>query len=139
MNFAISRARKRLHIGRTELTPMIDVIFLLLVFFLVSTTQAPPESELAPALQAQKEEAGSASDFEPQVLEVLMVGGEAGFRLGDRVVRTQEELELMLRELPKEPGIFVKCADEVRARWAAAAVQACRDAGFRGVTYVPAR
>lgn len=117
---------------------MIDIIFLLLIYFFLSTTLAPPESRLSPALRAERRDAGSSADLQPQVVEVARIGGSPGFRLGGRVLRGQEALTEALRDLPKEIGVFVRVSDGVTARWPAAALQACRDAGFGKVTYVPA-
>ncbi len=130
------RKHKR-HFRRLELTAMIDVIFLLLIYFLVSTTYTPPESQLEPALQAEKVNAGSAADFEPQVVEVVLVEGTPAFRIGQRVLRTKDELRAVLEQLPREGGVFVKGSNLVATEWATAALQAAYDAGFIRRTYVP--
>jgi biopolymer transport protein ExbD len=122
---------------RLQFTSMIDIIFLLLIFFMATTTLAPPEAQLASALQAQRE-GGRAADLEPQVIDVMLLDGDAIYRFGERVLRSQEDLTALLREMPKEGGVFVRVADDVRVGWAAAALQASKDAGFTKVTYVPA-
>ena len=118
---------------------MIDVIFLLLIYFFLSTTYEPPESELAPALKAERVEGGSGADLQPQIVEVGLVGGEPGFRIGSRVTRDQDALRELLEGLPKEAGVFVRGEPGAGVGWAAAALQAARDAGFDRVTYVPMR
>jgi len=120
-----------------QITPMIDVIFLLLIYFLLSTSYSPPEAELVPSLQSQRVESGSAADLQPQIIEVDIFQGEPGFRIGGRILRTKEDLRALLEELPSEGGVFIEGADRVTVRWAAAAIQASRDAGFEKVTYVP--
>lgn len=122
-----------------QITPMIDVIFLLLIYFLLSTSYSPPESELAPALQSERVDGGRAADLQPQIVEVSMFDGRPGFRLAGRVFRSKEALGEVLAELPKEGGVFIEGADTVSVRWATAAIQAGRDAGFEKVTYVPSR
>ena len=47
------------------------------------------------------------------------------------------ELTQDLRQLPKDGGVFVRPSNEVPVSATAAALQACRDAGFDMVTYVP--
>ena len=115
---------------------MIDVIFLLLIFFMTTTTLARPESELTSGLRAESP-AGAASNLAPQIVEVGVFAGESGFRLGDRIVRSREALEMLLAELPKDAGVFVRVQSGVDVAMPAAALQACNDAGFSRVTYVP--
>ena len=138
MNFSQPNAR-RPALTRMSMTPMIDVTFLLLVFFLVSTSQSPPESSLSQGLQAVSASAGSTSDLERQSLEIVDHLGAPAYRVGSRTVRTQDELAPILSALPKEQGIFVEGSDSALALHAAEAIQACRDAGFTKVTYVPTR
>lgn len=56
-----------------ELTPMIDVVFLLLVFFLVATTFQQMERELEVSVP-QSETSGSGDGPEPIVINVLEDG-----------------------------------------------------------------
>ncbi len=120
------------------MTPMIDVVFMLLIYFLLSTTLANPESDLATALRAQEESgASSASDFQPQVVEVVMDRGSVLYRLGARELRSTEPLRELLATLPKDPGVFVRVSGEVPVGAAAAGIQAAKDAGFVRVSYVP--
>lgn len=128
---------KRRSILRAELTPMIDVIFLLLIYFFVTNTAQPPESELAPALEAQRVAGGGAADFQPQIIDVLPFGGEPAFRVGARTMRTKDELRAVLEALPQEGGLFVRGHGGVPTEWATAALQTARDVGFLAVTYVP--
>lgn len=137
MNFKPSRS-SRVHVG-LDMTSMIDVIFLLLIYFLLTTTYAPPESHLAPALRVDKVAAGRIADLQPQIIDVEIIDGSPGFRLGDQVLRDKESLRVLLAALPKDAGVFVKGAGDVATEWAVAALQACRDAGFDRVTYVPRR
>lgn len=124
---------------RLEVTAMIDIIFLLLIYFILSTTYEPPESQLTPALQVQHDGAGRASELTPQVVEVTMIDRLPGFRLGSHVIRDQDELTGILRQLPKAQGVIIRGHDAVATEWATSALQAARDAGFVRVTYVPAR
>jgi len=140
MAFGMLSKQKRSRLpSPLQITPMIDVIFLLLIYFLLSTSYSPPESELVPSLQSQRVESGSAADLQPQIVEVDIFQGAPGFRIGGRVLRSKDELRAVLEELPSEGGVFIEGADRVTVRWAAAAIQASRDAGFEKVTYVPKR
>ncbi len=138
MNF--SRADSRSRPGaRLQLTSMIDVIFLLLLFFMVTSAQQSPESRLASGLAVERREASASADFQPQVIDVGVFDGAPGFRLGERILRDQAELAAAVSRLPKETGVFVRVAPDVRVDWPARALQACQDAGFTRVNYVPAR
>lgn len=140
LNFIPTEKRKRRdRMFRMELTPMIDVIFLLLIYFFLTSSYTPPESSLSPALQAQRVSGGAGADFQPQIVEVVLVEGRPVFRLLDRVFMTQEELRGALEVLPKEPGVFVRGSGSTVAGHAVSALQAARDAGFAKVTYVPAK
>jgi len=132
------RRRRRRTLLTAELTPMIDVIFLLLIYFFITTTQMPPESELVPALQAQRVEGGGAADFQPQVIDVVVIAGEPAYRIGGRTITSRSELDALLARLPQEGGLFVRGSGAAPTGWAVGAIQAGRDAGFLAVTYVPA-
>ncbi len=117
---------------------MIDVTFLLLLYFLVTTVLARPEDRLSPTLQTQSETAaGPTADFQPQVLDVLMSDGAAVYRLGTRIIADRASLVPALESLHKPSGLFIQVFDDVPVGAAAAALQAGRDAGFEQVTYVP--
>lgn len=129
--------KRRATLLRSDLTAMIDVIFLLLIFFLLSTTYAPPEGHLEPALTAEHKDAGAAADLVPQLIEVQNRGGRTIFVVGQRELADKAALTELLRALPKEGGVFVRSQDVVPVEWTVAALQAARDAEFEKVTYVP--
>lgn len=131
----------RLHQGRRKdiylnFTSMIDVMFNLMIFFLVTSSLTAPESALNPTLQV-KGGSASGADFSPQVLQVRTAESSVQWVLGARVIEGREELKRILSELPKDPGVIVEVADSAPVSAAAAALQACRDAGFEKVTYMP--
>ena len=121
---------------RLPLAALIDVVFFLLLYFIMAGTLTAAEGELPMTLSTGKRAAGSGSDYSTQVLFVQVEDGKPRFRLGTRVILTQEELTEVLTKLPKEPGIVVRAADEAPVQWTAAALQAARDAGFARVSYV---
>lgn len=121
------------------LTSLIDVVFLLLIFFMVTSVLSPSESQLAAALKTESRRTSSAADFQPQVVVVDVREGSSVFVMGDRVMRTKGELRGLLEQLPKESGVFVKGEAVAPVEAVAAALQACRDSGFTRITYVPGR
>jgi biopolymer transport protein ExbD len=118
---------------------MIDATFLLLSYFLVTTAMSRPEDRLSPMLQTQSREAGQASDFQPQRLEIGVVDGQPSYQLATRVLRSREEMRAALEPLPKDAGLFVLVHRGVDVGFAVAAIQVARDVGFEKVTYVPAK
>jgi biopolymer transport protein ExbD len=121
---------------RLPLAALIDVVFFLLLYFIMAGTLTAAEGELPMTLSTGKRAAGSGSDYSTQVLFVQVEDGKVKYRLGTRSIGTQEELTEVLGKLPKEPGIVVKAQDEAPVQWTAAALQAARDAGFSRVSYV---
>ncbi|MBL4590516.1 MAG: biopolymer transporter ExbD [Phycisphaerales bacterium] len=123
-------------IGSLPLTSMIDVVFLLLIYFLVTANFAQPERDLPSALQTDGEGARS-SDLQPQIVEIRMLDGAPIFVLGDLAVRTGEDLRVILEQLPKEAGVAVRSVPDAPISAVAEAMQASFDAGFIKRSYVP--
>ncbi len=137
----IRRPRSRRRPGgiTLNLASMIDLTFLLLIYFMVSTVLSRPEDRLSPALQTVSEtDIGSNADFQPQVLDVYRFQGKPVYGLGVQVLHDRRALETALVELYKPVGLFVRAAGDVPIGHVAGAIQAARDAGFEQVTYVPA-
>ena len=65
-----TRQRRRQSL-ELSMTSMIDVVFLLLIFFLVTTTFIRPEREIRSMIQVkQKQASQSSSNLEPAIVEV---------------------------------------------------------------------
>ena len=124
---------------RLPLIALIDVVLFLLLYFMIAGTMSGEESQLASALRTDKPGKGPGSDLQSQILFVEQAGANARFRLGDRSVQDKPGLASLLRQLHKESGIIIKVAPQVRVEAAASALQACKDAGFQRVSYVPGR
>ena len=68
-----------------SLSSMIDVVFLLLAYFLITTVVTQREDRLTPNLQLERDASGGETqDFEPQVVEVLVIDSSVVFRIGGR-------------------------------------------------------
>lgn len=121
-----------------SLSSMIDVVFLLLAYFIVTTVVTQREDRLSPNLSIEDQSGGSMQqDLEPQVLEVRLVAGSVEYAIGGLRFADREPLVAALSELPHAPGLFVRVHDGPTVAAAAAAIQCGRDAGFKEVTYVP--
>ncbi len=140
MRIRVKSSRRRNDRITLNLASMIDVTFLLLIYFMVTTVLGRQEDRLSPTIQTEKENASAeASDFQPQVVEVRQIAGEPAYELGPSVFRQKAELRRALENLPKTAGIFIRVHNQVPVGFAVAAIQAARDAGFDQVTYVPAK
>lgn len=134
----LAKRRKRKNAVELNLTSMIDVIFLLLVFFLTNMGFSRSERELQALLRSQAE-AGRRANVERVVVECVPRGDSFVYKVGSRTVDDLTALTALLRQLPaKANGAFVRVNDAVPFGYAAGAVQAVTDAGFSMVQYIPA-
>jgi biopolymer transport protein ExbD len=135
----LRREDRRFEIERVRLPliALIDVVLFLLLYFMIAGTMTGEESLLASSLKTDKPGKGRGSDLQSQILFVESAGDAPRFRLGDRTVQDRPGLASLLKQLPKDSGIVVKVAPQVRVEAAATALQACKDAGFQKVSYVP--
>jgi len=132
--------RRTQHGQKIELsmTSMIDVVFLLLIFFMTTASFVKTERQLDTNIKNQDSSSSSASDMEPAIVEIVKSGGQFVYRIGAREVRDAAELTSVLRQFPsKLDGAYVKVNDDAPFRVTAAAIQSCKDADFTTVTYVP--
>lgn len=121
-----------------SMTSMIDVVFLLLIFFMVTASFVKTERELDSAIKVNEKSSSAASDLEPAIVEIVPGGSGFVYRLGGREMMSAEELENVLRGFPnKVDGAFVQVSDDAPFHMAAAAIQACKNAEFLAVSYVP--
>jgi biopolymer transport protein ExbD len=122
-----------------SMTSMIDVVFLLLIFFMTTASFVRTERNLDSAIKVKSRSASrQASDLEPAIVEVR--GGSSGFvyQVGEREMTSLQELIGVLRQFEnKIDGAFVRVSDEAPFRMAASAVQACKSSGFDTVSYIP--
>lgn len=115
---------------------MIDVVFLLLVFFLVTADFAKKENKLPAALQTEGGGVRS-SDLQPQIIKISMLNGQTTFTIGQVRCTDRESLEAVLAQLPSEPGVAIKSEPDVPIQAIATALQAAKNAGFARRSYVP--
>src|SRR5687768_15803477 len=110
-------SRSGRHSSKIELqmTSMIDVVVLLLIFFIVTSSFHKTERELDPAIKVQKTSLSqTTSDLAPAIVE--LVRGSSGsfvYKLGGREMTVVTELTDVLRQFDnKLDGAVVRVADE---------------------------
>jgi biopolymer transport protein ExbD len=132
-------SRSARHGARVELqmTSMIDVVFLLLIFFMVTSSFNKTERQLDPAIKSERAGSSQAeSNLEPAIIEIVRGGEGFVYRLGGRDIAQRDELVSVLSQFPnKQDGAFVRGSDDAPIDMAAAAIQACKQARFLLVTY----
>ena len=122
------------------MTSMIDVVFLLLVFFLVTTTFVRPERQILSAIESnERESAPTESLLEPAVVDVVKVGDKIVYRIGAITTDDLEEVKKVLQGFDnKSEGAWVRVADNAPFESAAKAIGVCKSAGFSAVAWLPA-
>ena len=103
--------RKRQKIdGDLDITPMIDVTFLLLIFFMVtSTMQATPDKDLPPAVSGENANAGNFVDL--SILTPASEGEDSPLLLEGRLVsldRLSDDLQQRLRGGPVNVMVYAE-------------------------------
>jgi biopolymer transport protein ExbD len=139
LRFRPHNFHEREKLPRLPLAAFIDVCLFLLLYFILATDFSKAESWLDSTIATDKRGPAVAADLAPQVVTVGVDKDKAVFRLGDRVANDKAGLEAVLKQLPKQNGVFIKVPGEVPVWAAAMAMQAARDAGFTKVSYVPAK
>lgn len=129
------RSEKKMELSTTG---MIDIVFLLLVFFLVTSSFLPPEKELRPAIQTEKKNSSqSSSDLEPAIIEIVPEGAIHLYKLGSTKTQDINELIESLEGFSnKIDGAFVKADDDAPFDMTAQAISAAKKSGFIIVTLI---
>jgi biopolymer transport protein ExbD len=139
MSLKLSRHKPQATKLELSMTSMIDVVFLLLTFFMVTSSFIQTERNLDPSIRVERPSPREVlSDLQPAIVDI--VRDDAGFRyqLGMRRFDSVEDLLEVLRLFDnKRDGAFVRVADDVPFGMAAAAIQACKEAHFVPVSYLP--
>lgn len=122
-----------------NLTPLIDVVFLLLIFFMVSTT-FERETQISVELP---EAAGDALEAEPQVVEITIDREGRYFVNRQEVVNTQiETLKRAIREVAEgleEPQVILSADQKTPHQAVITAMDAARQVGLVNMTFATSR
>lgn len=134
---------------RVEMTPMIDVVFLLLVFFLWTSSFDAPEFDLPGQLatppsgsEAQATPPSEAPMFDELVIKVQAAGDDAVFQLGEERVGDKATLLARLAAIAAlgvQPPVIIDPDRNVAMQHAIAAYDAARAAGLNDCLFaIPA-
>lgn len=116
-----------------RMAPLIDVVFLLLVFFLVATTFYESEKDITIRLAGATE--GAERD---RVIDLLVINiGEAGVIVVDQRVYSADELEKLLRESRArnaQLAAIIRCDRRARHADFVKVLNLCERTGVRQVS-----
>lgn len=136
MNFRGQRKNRRVE-ATLELTPLIDVIFLLLIFFVMTTTPAMTTAERLDVDLPEAASGEAAEQEEQRVTLRVLATGEVYFRYsGEEEERLVQDLRTELGALYEEnPQIPIWIRGDVEASHGAviSLLDTARDVGFRRV------
>jgi biopolymer transport protein ExbD len=125
------KIRKGSALSALSLTPLIDVVFLLLVFFLVTTRFAQEDYELQVVLPA-------ASEAQPLIVEpkelFVNIDDHGDYYVDGRVM-TAEEVEEILRQAvadnPVHQSVVIRADKRVQFDYVVAVMNLCNRTGVR--------
>ena len=99
---------RRESVESPSLSSLIDVVFLLLAYFVPAAAFALPERSLTPAISVDGQGADDSAEVEPQIVRVRTQRGQLVYQLGAQTHSTLESLRSALRQLPPDPGLVIK-------------------------------
>jgi biopolymer transport protein ExbD len=137
MNFRDPRGKRRLEPG-LDMTPLIDMVFLLLLFFVITSNFVQNRESQLP-IQLPSAAAGEA--LNPGERTIIFVTQDGGLQIDEEVVRP-EEVEQRLRDLHKtDPNlqILVKGDQETAYGRITAVIDVARQVGFQKVNLIVKR
>jgi biopolymer transport protein ExbD len=134
--FARKHPVRSRRLGALPLISLIDVVFLLLIYFLVTSNFSQQERRIPSAVQTEGGGVRSV-ELQPQIIEVSVDAQGVRYAIGQVAVRDKASLTSVLGRLPREPGVAIRSAPDAPVSAIAAALQAAQDAGFEKRSYVP--
>lgn len=118
-----------------DLTSLLDVIFILLIFFLVTASFTPSEDQSMPVDLPEGSHAGEI-EAQEELTVFIEADGSATFRMDDDVLEENipaEDLVKRLRAVREEHGqrpLFLRGDENVRYGEVVRVLDASREAGF---------
>jgi len=136
----LSNRQPEREIEELSLTSMIDVVFLLLIFFVTTASFVRTEREMYSNIEFQNSSSANVNnDLERASVIVEATAEGPRYTVGYRTFTSPSELETFLTDHFQRaaPGAYVYVSEGVPFRWAAAAIHACESANLGSVAYVP--
>lgn len=119
-----------------QLAPLIDIVFLLLVFFVVTSTMNSLEREMTVTLPQAESATNSESRYNEVVVNIL----RDGTVVVNRAVMTPENLEERLKRLRKladgaVPGVIIRADEDCPHRHVIRVMDICARSEVRNVFF----
>jgi biopolymer transport protein ExbD len=139
--------QRRLTLDNDSMTPMIDIVFLLLVFFVCASVGQKPDSLLPAQLSAGNTEAKvelpqqDLHDFPPQEVRIhlaRMPSGELLMELNEQPIANATELRDRLQRLAEfdpRSRIILDITDEVSVQQFIAIYDRCQALAFESISF----
>jgi len=122
-----------------SMTPLIDVVFLLMVFFLMTINFEKPELVLENRLPqlGTLESEDTSKDWETVELHVEMArqGGQLRLFLEERTIDSYEELLVYLAQLPDDILVVIDAADDVPYKHVIGVYNTCLQANKQEIVF----
>lgn len=121
-----------------QITPMIDMTFLLLIYFLLTLSVATQEGLLkteTPSGQGAVAEREESLEEEEAYIRIVRAGRTVGLFFREWPVAGYSDLARQLRELPPETPVFVDAAPDVAYRDVVRVHNLCLKTGHRDVVF----
>lgn len=123
-----------------QVAPMVDIVFLLLVFFMVSTTFRPEESELKVNLPVAGMASVSAAELEDVIIYIMSDGGVAVNQQEYDSPTSKElpQLRTMLRKLSsvfRDQAVIIQTDKDVPLGRVVDVLNACAASGIKNISF----
>ena len=119
---------------------MIDVVFLLLIFFLVTTSFRTPTQSIITAIVSPNNTPAATLDNDVQqvTLAVANQSGNIGYKMGGIQTNDISKVGELLKKLkPKSVQILVKVSDEIPFQSAISVIELCKGCGHESAAWFP--
>ncbi|MDP7010984.1 MAG: biopolymer transporter ExbD [Verrucomicrobiota bacterium] len=111
-----------------EMTPLIDIMFTLIIFFLATATFQEEERDIA--INVPSNTSGTTLSSEPRVI-VINVKKDGSYKMGDKAMKLDQIRIKLSEEVQKDAGqkVLVRGDGDALHKHVAAAVAAAKGAG----------
>ncbi len=136
----LTRQKSVLAVPQLNMASMVDVVFLLLIFFMCTSSLNPLENDISSQLSRLGKGRGQGTEPESVVrIHVLAVTGGVQIRCSGKTIRSFSSLEEELKKRVEldDRRVVIEGQAGVAFRYMVAALDACHRAGVRRVAFSP--